>query len=276
MKQCHACGAYVEDDARSCPECGATIVTGGSGLTLKEDKDAKRKIPSHSTGHTVGQGTGLTSLLDNSDEYADLESDAYGGGSLPVSMSKNQLKEYEAAKRHERQRKGAGAIGTVVKILVLAAIAFGVYYLFVNVLLKTDGLESPEAVMDEFVAAVNEKDTEKLKAILPPYLITNLGTAENYLNSLSEAHIDKYDILEKKEISKSEIDQLEDTIKMSQGKTTTIKEAFDIRMRVNGTMKNKQGNKVNKFPEVTFRFINVKGAWYLYDQMMELKDYTND
>ena len=47
-------------------------------------------------------------------------------------------------------------------------------------------------------------------------------------------------------------------------------------MRVSGTMKNKQGNKVNKFPEVTFRFLNVKGVWYLYDQMMTLKEYTND
>ena len=276
MKQCHACGTYVEDDARSCPECGATIVTGGSGLTLKEDKNANRKIPSHSTGHTVGAGTGLTSLLEASDDYADLEADAYGGGSLPVSMSKNQLKEYEAAKRHEKQRKGAGAFGTFVKILVLIAIAFGIYYLFVNVLLKTDGLETPEAVMNEFVAAVNEKDVEKLKAILPPYLITNLGTSENFLNSLSEAHIDKYDILEKKELSSNEINQLEDSIKMGQGKTANIKEAVDIRMRVSGTMKNKQGNKVNKFPEVTFRFLNVKGVWYLYDQMMTLKEYTND
>ena len=276
MKQCHACGTYVEDDARSCPECGATIVTGGSSLTLKEDKTAKRKIPSHSTGRPVGGSTGLTGLLDASDEYADLESDVYGGGSLPVSMSKNQLKEYEQSRRHEKQRKGAGIFGTIVKILVLIGVAFGVYYLFVNVLLKTDGLESPEAVMDEFVVAVNEKDVERLKAILPPYLITNLGTSEKFINSLSGAHIDKYDILEKKEMSQNDIDQLEDSIKMAQGKTTTIKEAIDIKMRVSGTMKNKQGNMVKKFPEVTFRFLNIKGVWYLYDQMMVLKEYTNE
>ncbi len=277
MKTCHACGAYVPDDALSCPECGATIVKKVSGLSLKPEGPARKK-PSHTTGSVVSTGSGLTNILrEGQEEYDDYEEDDYGGGSMPYAMSKNQLKEYEESKKHAKHRKsGKGALGTLFKIVLFAAIAFGVYYFFNNVLLKKDGAQTAEDAMDIYVEAVNNNDEEMLLKIIPPYITTNHTEAQNILGALSNPNIASYDILESKEFTKDDVTHLNDAIQMERGKTAKISAARSLRMRLKGTMTNRSGAKTQKFPEVTFDFVQIKGVWYLYTDTYSNKEFGNE
>lgn len=253
MKTCHVCGALVDDRELVCPECGATVVKHSEGFALKTDEPVKKR--SNPMGTTVSTGSGITDILRGDD---DGYTDDYISGSMPISLSKTELKGDYSAKR----KSNVG--GLIFKFVLVVALIFGVYYLVTNVFMKKEGATEAEQVIDLYTEAVNEKDRDKLLLIIPPYITTNLERADDILEEMKDVHFDEYEIISKTDYSSSEVTALQDSIKLQTGKTANLKAACIMKIRLKGTTLNQSGVAVQKYSEVELEFVNIRDIWYLH------------
>lgn len=257
MKTCHTCGTFVDDKELICPECGATVVKHVDGFTLKDKSSVKKKT--NPMGTTLSTGSGLTDILKGDDNGYDAEYDNdFMGGSIPVSLSRTEIDLDVSGK------KKSNIGGTIFKLILFCAVAYGVYFVVVNVFLKKEGANEYSQVIDIYVDAINNVDESKMVEIMPPYVLDNLDTAEMMLDELKNNHIDEFSIVTVTNYGSEEINSLQVLIKLQSGKTVNISSACLVKVKTKGTKMNQSGKSVEKNSEFEVELIEVRDRWYLH------------
>ncbi len=257
MKTCHVCGCQVDDKELICPDCGATVVMATSGLSLKNEAPAKKKTTP--SGPSISNGSGLTDILRvNDDDVA--EEDPFHGGSIPISLTKNVIEEEERKKKKNISK----AFGIIFKIVLLAAAAYGIYFLVVNVFMKKEGALSYEAALDVYMEAVNDDDAAKMEQIVPTYMSYPQDTAQEWIDSMMNVEITSYDIINTDEIDDAALTIMQDDIKLAKGKSADIREGVTITVEIRANAVNASGVTVSKGGEIEMDFIRISDRWYFY------------
>ena len=268
MKTCEECGKILSDDETICPECGGTMFSETHGLELKSNKGPKKRpVIDEDISANMEKG-----------DYSDLEQDVYGGGSgAPIALSKEQIKEKKNEDKKDKKKHhksgNMSAVGTLFFVLVLAALVFGVYYLFTNVILKVEGPESQQECIETFIEAINDAKSDdydvkdgavaKMESVMPPYLSIAPGVAQELIEMFGRVEITKY--VETKSTPVNPND-LNDYVQAERGKSAKIKEAFRVEYRVNADIINERGSKVQRIKTITVYLIQIKDHWYFYNE----------
>ncbi|MBQ9233945.1 MAG: zinc ribbon domain-containing protein [Lachnospiraceae bacterium] len=269
MKKCPMCGVNVEEHVTECPECGCPIAD-TSGFSLKSGSGTKKKS-GNPMGRSMSTGSGLTDILrENDDTYDDYYGNSSIGGSMPISLSKTDIEGDYSVKKKSKIGK------YIIRIILLAAVAYGIYFLITNVLL-TDKAKSYNQALDYFVETINEDDVEKMEIVMPPYLDKTGSQAKEYLENLGILHINSYTVRDLAEMTDAEIDNLQESIKLETGKTARIKEGYSMMVDLKVTVEGDSSQYVNgsSFMISTYmEFINIKDNWYLQINAYENIDYN--
>ena len=167
MAVCESCGARVQDGITICPECGCPVVKMKTSLGLKGENGKK---PVQQRAYTP------------TDDYGDIYDGNSIGGTDPVKITKEDVKEYKELNKKQGGGSGVGKVfGTIFKFIIFAAIVFGIYMFVTKVVLKPNGPETYEDAVKAFQTAVNEDDSEKLQALVPEYITANKALVEEIL-----------------------------------------------------------------------------------------------
>ena len=166
MAVCESCGARVQDGITICPECGRPVVKMKTSLGLKGENGKK---PVQQRAYTP------------TDDYGDIYDGNSIGGTDPVKITKEDVKEYKELNKKQGGGSGVGKVfGTIFKFIIFAAIVFGIYMFVTKVVLKPNGPETYEDAVKAFQTAVNEDDSEKLQALVPEYITANPWLRKSY------------------------------------------------------------------------------------------------
>lgn len=262
MKTCHVCGCEVDDRELICPDCGATVVKHSGMLSLKAQEEVKKK--SNPMGMTVSTGSGLTDILraDSDDEVED----EYFGGSLPTGLAKTVIDDSVKKKKSDNGK----VFGTLFKILLVVILVYGVYWLFTEVIFNKDYIESYEKTLEIYVDAVNNEDVDKMETIIPNYLNNTEVSADEIMRDMVDINITRYDIIKTDELNGTDINSLQEEIKLSTSKTADIEEAVRVQVRFYGYKENESGTKIDKSDEVELIFIKYKNDW-----LIETENYVS-
>jgi hypothetical protein len=245
-----------------------------SGLSLKSDTKQKMKS-SPSMGQTVSTGSGLTNILKREDDdFSDLEDNStYVMGSLKSPLA--EVYEEEAAEAAYRRKKESDkVISTIIKIIVLGLIAFGIYYVVVNYILVKKGADTYEEALAIYVEAVNSQDVDKMKEIVAPYLSDTTNRAEGYLDDMRKANIVTYDIDSVSTMTSEEKNSVLEQIQLSYNKAPYITDACTVTVEMKGTVTSDSGNVVNKGHKVDMDFLEIDGQWYFYADTYDNPTFT--
>lgn len=264
MKTCRVCGAFVEDKAFTCPECGAEMVQSSGKLSLKTETDTKKKSSGNQMGQTVSTGSGLTDILraGAADEGVDDDAiDEFYGGSIPTALTKTTIDEDYSSKKRKHK-----IVSKIFKLALLAAAAFGVYFFVMNVVLKEKekGAQTYGEAIEIFIDGINDNDPDSMTKIIPPYEREKIDNAQFYIADFEGAKITEY--REKRVVDGKEQDPdaispnvLMSEIKLGLNKAISISETKTVtvamRLDVDGRMRQ---------IEVDFILFKAEGAWYLY------------
>lgn len=269
MKKCPMCGIEVDDHASECPECGCPIAD-TSGFSLKSGTDTKRKSM-NPMGKSMSSGTGLTDILrEGDDAYDDYDDDNAIGGSIPLSLSRLDIEgDYSAKKK--------GKLGKIIiRLILLAALAAGAYYIVTHYLIR-DKAKSYEEALEYYVQAINNCDEEKMQIIIPPYIKDNESMAADYIDNMKILHINGYNTRNIEKMTDSAIDNLTQSIKLETGKTAKIEEGYsvDLELKVTVTADSSQyANGSSFLIKKTVEFIRIKDSWYLQINSYDNIDYN--
>mgnify|MGYP007069863755 CR=1 FL=1 len=268
MKKCPMCGNPVDDHATECPECGCPIAD-TSGFSLKSSPGGSKKS-GNPMGRSVSTGSGLTDLLrEGDDAYEDYDNSNIGG-SIPLSLTRTDIEGDYSAKKKSKIGK------YIFRIILLAAAAYGVYFLVTNVFSR-EKAKSYEEALEYYVDAINEDDSDKMEVIIPPYIKDEEGRAKEYLENLSVLHVNSYNIREASPMTDSIIDNLQEAIKLDTGKTAKIKEGYNLVVELKVTVDgdSAQYAKGSSFLiKANMDFIKIKDNWYLEISSYENIDYN--
>ncbi|MCM1272873.1 MAG: hypothetical protein NC225_07990 [Clostridium sp.] len=259
MKTCHVCGAQVDDKELICPDCGATVVAGSGGLSLKAQEPPKKKA-ANPMGMTVSTGSGLTDLLKGEDDDVDVEDDL-SGGSIPLSFSKTVIDDdYDYKKKQENKRIKKN----VFRLILILALVIAAYFVVTTVMNREKGAKTPEQVLDIYMEAINNGDADKLDLVMPSYLGDTHAKAEQVIADMKNAHIDSYNISKKEELDNAEVMELQDSIKYQTSRTANIKGAVRLTVVMNGTA-DRMGEQISVRSETEMTIVLLKkgmGEYY--------------
>ncbi|MBQ7707875.1 MAG: zinc ribbon domain-containing protein [Lachnospiraceae bacterium] len=269
MKKCPMCGIEVEDHASECPECGCPIAD-TSGFSLKSNPGTKKKT-TNPMGKSMSSGTGLTDVLrEGDDAYDDYDDDNAIGGSIPLSLSRLDIEgDYSAKKKGK-----AGKI--IIRLILLAALVAGAYFIVTNYLMR-DKAKSYEEALKYYIDAINNVDDEKMQVIIPPYIKDNESMAEDYVNSMKVLHINDYNTRNIEKLTDSDIDNLTQAIKLDTGKTAKIREGYRVDLELKVTViadSSQYANGSSFLIKKTVEFIRIKDNWYLQINAYDNIDYN--
>ncbi|MBQ9200430.1 MAG: hypothetical protein IJ141_09670 [Lachnospiraceae bacterium] len=268
MKKCPMCGVSLEDHVTECPECGCPIAD-TSGFSLKNSPGGRKKS-GNPMGKTISSGSGLTDILREGDDAYDDYDDSSVGGSIPISLTRTDIEGDYSSRRK-------GKIGKYIfRIVLLAAVAYGVYYLITNVF-TSDRAKSYDEALEYFVEAVNNDDAEKMELIIPKYVKDTSKKAKDYLENISMMHINSYQVKDLDKLSKTEVEALQDAIKLETGETARIKEAYGMTVELKVTVEESSSQYVKGTSMLLtpyMEFININNKWYLQVDSYENIDYN--
>lgn len=259
MKTCHVCGAQVDDKELICPDCGATVVGSTGGFALKPQEPEKKKKSANPMGMTVSTGSGLTDLLRAEDDEVEVE-DELRGGSIPLTYAQNVIDDdaaYKEKKLKQKQKK------LITRAIVIIAICIFAFVIISGYLKQKRGADTPDALLDIYVEAVNDGDVDKMASIMPAYL-DEQTEAQKLIDDMKGAHINTCEIVRNKELSQMELDELQDSIKYQTGKTANIKSATLVTVKMSGTA-NRGGSNVTVNTEFDIQLVKLKkgiGEYY--------------
>lgn len=267
MKICHMCGCEVDDYVLVCPDCGSTVVKTTAGLSLKPVEEKKKATAS--LGHTIGSGSGYTDILRAEDDDGIPESDPFKGGSMPASMARNFIEE-EARKK---KQKHVRTIKGIIKFLFVVALAVLVYLFITKVVLKKNGVETPEEALEIFVDAVNNGDSSALSKIMLPYYYQG-EEAEAVLNILDGVKITGDRIAARSDLSRFELDAYQQELKLEKNKMVDIHDGATYTVEFRGSVTTETGKKREFGGEVDIEFFRIKGFWYLNTDNLDYSFFT--
>lgn len=255
MAVCESCGAHVQDGVTICPECGRPVVKMKTSLGLKGENGKKAEKQRAYTP---------------TDDYGDIFDGNSVGGSEPVTITKEEVKEYKELNRKQSGGSGIGKVfGTIFKFVIFIAIVVGIYFFVTKVVLKPNGPETYKEAVTAFQIAVNEDDSEKLQNLVPSYVTANKALVEDILPYVQETNYTSIKIIDTQEWSSSDVDTFNDRIQVEHGKTADAKEGVTLKLGLRGTMKDINGVR-RQYMEVNIDFIKIKGVWY--PDMDQVKD----
>lgn len=259
MKTCRVCGAFVEDKEFHCPECGADMVQSSGKLSLKATPERKEKTNANPMGQSMATGSGLTDILRSgaAEEGADEEEiDEFYGASIPTSMAKTTIDEDYSSKKKNRK-----IVSKIIKLVILLAAAYGVYFLVTNVILKEKekGALTSEEAMEILVDGINSKDPDKLEKIIPPYIKETTEEAQYIIDMFDGAEITDYRITNSEKFTPGDLTRLKDEIKLSLNKAINPSDGATLNVSYR---LNKDGKLMQS--EAGFIFFKSEGEWYFY------------
>lgn len=268
MKTCRVCGALVDDREWNCPECGATMITSGGGLSLKADEPVKKKTGNR-MGTTVSTGSGLTDILRREDdEYDDVDDTPVIMGSLPGNMSRG-IEEDEKARK--KAKNDIRIMTNIFKVIFAAAVIFIVYLFVTKFIMKDKGADSYEALVDIYVEAVNEGDVALMKTIMPEFISDRADEAQTLVDDMDGVEFTSYTIKNKEEIDRAQLDIFTDEIKLSTGNNPNLNEGYYLEVEFVG--KNKDGLEIKA--TAVMEVYRVKHLWYLYPYTYENRAFSD-
>lgn len=261
MAVCESCGAKVQDGLTICSECGRPVKKMKTTLELKGQNGRKPK---------------KATMFSPADEYGDVVDSNSVGGAEPVTVTKEKIEYYESENKKEKRKKRPGIFTWIIRLVVLAAIGYGVYYLCVNVLFKPDGPETYEEAFDAVIEATNSKDKENIMTCIPAYITDNIRVSEGYLSNMHDADIESAEIKQDTVHmwSKQELNAMNDDVQLQHGKTANIKEGVTFTAKLRGYARNEKGNRVARYTEVEMNFIKIKGVWYFDIESYDTSAFT--
>ncbi len=256
MKTCHVCGALVDDRELTCPECGATVVKRTEGMTLRIEEPVKKKV--NPMGTSISTGSGLTDILrSENDDYESVDDEFFG--SMPTSLGR------EYVETSVKKKSDTGKVfGTVFKIILVLAAAYGIFLLVTKVFMKTDAIESYDAALECYVEALEKDDVSAMEKIMPPYVSDANDEASKIVSENILETVSKYDVITKDQLDEQGIVSLQDEIKMNSTKTANIKEAYTTKIRVYGTTISAGGSEVEYNTEYELVFLRIRDNWYVH------------
>lgn len=249
MKICQVCGAEADDKAFECPQCGGTVIPHVSGLSLKTNNEPEKKKTGNPMGMSVSTGSGLTDIL-RADTPEDVEvEDEFYGGSLPVSLSKNNIDEDMSVKK--KSKLGSN----IVKLVLLFAVAFGIYTLVMNFLNKETRSNNKEDAYNTYIEAITKNDMEAAKDLIPPYEEEDHFMQSPYMIVGNGAAINNSVLKNKEFLSDKQVEDMNTNLKLATGKTVKIEQAcvMEVELITSNAKKLTQ--------EMTF--VRIRNYWYL-------------
>ena len=155
-------------------------------------------------------------------------------------------------------------IGIIAAAVALLAIAF--VLIFKGGFGAKGGASSPEAVAQQFIEAMNDKDVDKMAALCPPFLDPGQEDIEDMLDSYSGYDVTfKYEGVESKEMyDGDDLDDLEEDVSDYADKTIKLQDACDLEFSFNVavTMSGETYDQSSTYPITCIKY---KGNWYLYE-----------
>lgn len=249
------CGCEVDDYVLVCPDCGATVVKATAGLSLKAE--AEKHKTTASLGKTIGSGSGYTDILRAEDDDTP-EDDPFKGGSMPASMARNFIEE-EARKKKQKHGR---VIKGIIKFAFFVALVALVYLFVTKVVLKKNGVDTPEKAIEVFVESINNGDATALSKIMLPYYYQG-EEAEDMIQAFSGVKISGNRVVGHKDNSRFELDSYQEDLKAEKNKMVDIHDGVTYTIEVRGTTTLKTGSERDFGGEVELQFFKIKGNWYL-------------
>lgn len=261
MAVCESCGAQIQEGLTVCPQCGKPIVKMKTSLELKGENGRKAvKAKSFSP----------------SDNYGDIFDGNSVGGTEPVKITKEAIKENKQVNSGPKKTSGvAKFFSMLLKIVIVAAIGFGIYYFVTNVVMKKEGPETYQEVLDIFKAAVNENDEEKLLSLVPEYITANKALVDDIMPQVEETQYTTITVIKETTWTSADLSEFNDRIQLEHGKTVDAKEGVTLKLGLRGKMLNKSGIPIS-YMEVELDFVKLKGIWYPNIEMMQNELFKQD
>lgn len=253
MKTCIKCGAIAEDKEYICPECGADLVK-KTNFALKPQEE-KKKV-SNPMGTSIATGSGLTDILKAGDEEDGVDNEEFVAGSIPVALARNVIddSDYKAKKKTK-------LISNIVKLVFLAAVIIGIYFVVTKIIMKDVGAKSKEGVLKIYIEAVNDNDSDRFQVIIPAYVSDSGTVADEIIDEMSGIHIDGYDIIEANKLDEQALNELTEGIKFQTSKTANISEAYELKVKFKAH--NEDDAKDTFETSNTMIVVKIRDSWYI-------------
>ena len=284
MKVCEMCGAQNDDVFTKCSVCGADLPSPNgdvgddektvlldpteaaapqSGLSLKTDTntygqtDANAAQPQPEFG---GQPQGMPGQPGFGGQPQGMSGQP-GFGGQPQGMP-GQPGFGGQPSQQPKSKKGLifGVLGAAVVVLAVALVlifkgGFG-----------GNGAKSPEDVARLFIEAMDEKDSDKMAKLCPPFLDPGKDEIEDMISMYDGMDVKfTYEGVESKDEYKGDdLKDFEDEVSDYADKNIKLQGACDLEFSFNIKM-TYLGENYDESSTYTLKCIKYKGKWYLYE-----------
>ena len=284
MKVCEMCGAQNDDVFTKCSVCGADLPSPNgdvgddektvlidpteaaapqSGLSLKTDTntygqtDANAAQPQPEFG---GQPQGMPGQPGFGGQPQGMPGQP-GFGGQPQGMP-GQPGFGGQPSQQPKSKKGLifGVLGAAVVVLAVALVlifkgGFG-----------GNGAKSPEDVARLFIEAMDEKDSDKMAKLCPPFLDPGKDEIEDMISMYDGMDVKfTYEGVESKDEYKGDdLKDFEDEVSDYADKNIKLQGACDLEFSFNIKM-TYLGENYDESSTYTLKCIKYKGKWYLYE-----------
>ena len=215
-------------------------------------------------GTTLGTGSGFTDIL-RAEDNGELDDSYFGGG--PVSFTDPYANDDYVAKK----KKDYSAPKTIFKILLLCAVAYLVYYVVTNVIFAEDKASTYEAVFENYIEAVNDKDASAMQDIIAPYIIDRGDVAKELVDEMEGVEFTDCEITESIAFDDNQEKALQQTITLT-GKSFGVQKAYTVKVTFKGTV-NGQDRMIENIEMV---FVKGDHKWYLDPTSYENPVFTDN
>lgn len=268
--RCPNCGS--EADGAICPLCGASIAAAADSFagdqTMQNETDGGFKMvendntsdggfklagndnvnPSGSYEQPVQNTNPYGAPMMN--EYSDLESNPYDMSSMGNGSSQTP-----------RKKSSGGIIGVIVAIVVVAA-ALLWFFLF-----REDGVKKSKEIVDVFMTAIEEGDTDKIASVVDPECVEDeeieaLSSAFAMLKTLGVDYTMDYEITKTEKTSDGMIKSMCGSIYGDAGVAKKIKSAYTLSVTYTMDM-SYMGESESQSDSMELVCYKKDGKWYI-------------
>ena len=258
MKVCEMCGAQNDDVFTKCSVCGADLPSPNGDVG--DDEKTVLIDPTEAAAPQSG-----LSLKTDTNTYGQTDANAaqpqpeFGG--QPQGMP-GQPGFGGQPSQQPKSKKGLifGVLGAAVVVLAVALVlifkgGFG-----------GNGAKSPEDVARLFIEAMDEKDSDKMAKLCPPFLDPGKDEIEDMISMYDGMDVKfTYEGVESKDEYKGDdLKDFEDEVSDYADKNIKLQGACDLEFSFNIKM-TYLGENYDESSTYTLKCIKYKGKWYLYE-----------